>query len=381
MLYRSRKHHYVLPAISAAALVFALWSIAKADRTYPYAQPDQVVSKAEAKTIAASDTLRTGFLAAVGIVEPSSETIRIGVEKPGIVEQVFVKAGEHVSRGDPLFRLDSRLAQAELMRRRTDLSVVEARLSQTRARLPGLAAEVEAARGALLAAQAENDDAGDIVRIAGKLEPGSTISGREVMRRKNLQRTTEARLVEAQARYAQARANLALFDEMNGGASIAVEIAAIEHAKSTVNFAEEELEVRTIRAPINATVLQVNLRPGEYAQAELKSDALVALGVVDRLFVRVDIDEADMPRWRKAGSATALSRGVPLHSMKLSFVRQEQLVVPKRSLSGQAAERVDTRVMQVIYEIDPMGLTILPGQQLDIYIDVEKAELQANIVR
>ena len=38
--------------------------------------------------------------------------------------------------------------------------------------------------------------------------------------------------------------------------------------------------------------------------------------------------------------------------MKLRFVRIEPFVLPKRNLTGDSLERVDTRVLQVIYEFD-----------------------------
>jgi multidrug resistance efflux pump len=318
-------------------------------------------------------------LAAAGIVEPSSEIIRIGTEISGTVERVLVTPGDRVNRGDPLFVLDSRIVQAELLQRRSDLMAAEARLAQARARIPGLAAEVEVARRVVLAVQADNDEARDIVRIADRLQLGDTISERELTRRKNLLRGADARLGEAQARLAQAEANLALLNEAQGGASIAVELAAVSQAMAAVKSAETNLDVRTVRATIDGTVLQVNVRPGEFAQADWGSQALVTLGATNLLHIRVDIDEVDAPRWRQDAAATAVQRGAPLNAMRLTFVRREPLVVPKRALSGLSAERVDTRVMQVIYAIDTAGATILPGQQLDVLIEASKSDVQASI--
>lgn len=376
---RSQRLIYVLPTISAAALAFAIWSMATTGHAPPRIVPTRTLSTQTASTVGNSGIPHANSLAAAGIVEPSSETIRIGTEISGTVERVLVMPGDRVKRGVPLFVLDSRIAQAELLQRRSDLSAAEARLAQARARIPGLAAEVEVARSAVLAVQAENDDARDIVRIAVSLQLGNTITKRELTRRMNSQRTTEARLSEAQARLAQAAANLALFNETEGGASIAVELAAITQTKAAVKVAETNLEVRTVRAPVDGTVLQVNLRPGEYAQAGSSSQALMTLGITDPLYIRVDIDEVDVPKWHQDAPAIAAQRGAPLNAMRLTFVRREPLVVPKQALSGQSTERVDTRVMQVIYALDAAGATILPGQQLDIFIEASKPDLQARI--
>jgi hypothetical protein len=54
-------------------------------------------------------------------------------------------------------------------------------------------------------------------------------------------------------------------------------------------------------------------------------------------------------------------------------VRFEPLVVPKRSLTGDATERVDTRVLRVIYEV--VGTPSVPlfvGQQMDVFIEGEQ---------
>jgi hypothetical protein len=47
----------------------------------------------------------------------------------------------------------------------------------------------------------------------------------------------------------------------------------------------------------------------------------------------------------------------------------EAYVVPKRSLTGESTERVDTRVMQVVYSFKRGRLPIYPGQLMDVYIE------------
>jgi len=55
----------------------------------------------------------------------------------------------------------------------------------------------------------------------------------------------------------------------------------------------------------------------------------------------------------------------------LRFVRVEPFVVPKKSLTGESTERVDTRVLQVIYAIEPGSANVYVGQQLDAFIQAE----------
>jgi hypothetical protein len=115
------------------------------------------------------------------------------------------------------------------------------------------------------------------------------------------------------------------------------------------------------------------VRPGEYVAAP-SSQALMVLGEVsDRVHVRVDIDEHDIPRFRKGAPARASLRGRPDLSYPLTFVRVEPYVIPKKSLTGDNTERVDTRVLQVIYALDVKGRPVYVGQQMDVFIDVGAA--------
>ncbi len=55
-------------------------------------------------------------------------------------------------------------------------------------------------------------------------------------------------------------------------------------------------------------------------------------------------------------------------------MRIEPFVQPKTSLTGAAAERTDTRVLQIIYAIDPKALPVYIGQQVDVLLDARKAK-------
>ncbi len=316
-------------------------------------------------------------IGAVGLVEPSSQEISIGTDISGIVSKVFAVPGVRVSKGQPLFVLDTRMTEAVVAQRLRDLAAAEARLALARSRVPGLEAEVQAAMTAVEAARADKDDATDVVRIASGLNSGDTISAREITRRRNALRTAEAKYAEASARLALAQANLALYDEAKGGANITIELAAIDQARASLKLAQTDLELRTVSAPIDGEVLRVNINPGEFALAGAVTQPLIVMGRTDPMHVRIDIDEADISRYRPGARAIASLRGDTVRKLQLSFVRVEPLVVPKRALSGLTTERVDTRVMQLIYAIVEDGMAILPGQQVDVLIEAEDPGPQA----
>jgi multidrug resistance efflux pump len=174
--------------------------------------------------------------------------------------------------------------------------------------------------------------------------------------------------LQARERYNSA---VAEYDLLKAGAweyDKRVAQAAVDQAAAQVKETQTDLDRLVVRALVDGEVLQVNVRPGEFVGAP-PSQALVVLGNVTQLHVRVDIDEYDIPRFVADAPARATLRGQPNESFPLSFVRIEPYVVPKRSLTGDNTERVDTRVLQVIYAIDTQGKRLFVGQQLDVFVD------------
>ena len=304
--------HHLLTAFATLAGLFAAWSIA---RTQPQRSlRDPVVEPARPKF--------THTVAAVGMVEPSSETIAVGSSHAGMVTSVLVKAGQDVHLGDPLFQLDDRHLRAAVALQKSQLTTAEARIETARAQL---------------------EDLSDQFTRAETLANQTVVTTEEVTRKRFAVRLAKARVVEAEAERDSAAAGL--------------------------RAAETEVERSLVRSPIDGTVLQVRIKPGESIAPGTALQPLMLLGRLDPLHVRVDIDEHDGSRIVHGTSATGHVRGHPQESLTLEFVRIEPLVVPKRSLTGDAGERVDTRVLQAIYRIKPPHPGIFPGQQLDVFLE------------
>jgi multidrug resistance efflux pump len=151
----------------------------------------------------------------------------------------------------------------------------------------------------------------------------------------------------------------------------------VDAAKSQAEQIETDIRRALVRAPVDGVVLQVNVHPGEYVGTP-PIQALIVLGAIDHFVqVRVDVDEHDIPRFKKGAPARASLRGTPEISYPLEFVRVEPYVVPKKSLTGDNTERVDTRVLQVIYALDVKDKPIYVGQQMDVFIDVGDGDSKA----
>ena len=159
---------------------------------------------------------------------------------------------------------------------------------------------------------------------------------------------------------------------------IEVAEAEVTAAQAQVQATQTQIDRLTVTAPVDGTLLQVKVRPGEYAFAGVLATPLMLLGDVSRVHVRVDIDENDAWRIRPEAAAVATVRGNRDLKTNLTFVKIEPYVVPKRSLTGESTERVDTRVLQVLYSFDRGALPVYVGQQMDVFIEAQPFRTSAR---
>jgi HlyD family secretion protein len=301
----------------------------------------------------------TNAVAAVGLVEASSENIAISTPVSGLVVTVLAHAGDRVAAGQPLFALDDRDLQAELGVRRATLAVARQRLARLQAQprpeeIPPLEAKRQEAEAAL----------GDALMQLRLIE---SVTDRRAIREEDLNRRRFA-VEAARARRDEARAAVDLLKAGAWPPDVETARAEVKAAEAGVTRLETDIARLTVRAPVAGAVLQSNVRPGEYAQSGPLITPLMLLGRVDPLHVRVDVDEADAWRVQPDRPATAAVRGNGRLTVPIQFVRFEPYVVPKRALSGATTERTDTRVLQVIYRLDKAAFPLYVGQQLDVFL-------------
>ena len=343
-------------------------------RVMPPTQPKPYSSQA-----ASADASEPGrYIGGIGIVEPAGEAVSIGTQLSGIVTEVRVQPGDAVHRGDPLFVLDSRAAQAGLAIALANELAAVAKLRELEGQIEPARSKLAAAQALLGQARADSQNALQQVRRAEQLAKSSSISEEEVDARRLVNEMAAAKVQEAQARVQESEANLALLAGPNGAPTLEVQRAAIAQAQSNVAREQINVDLHTIRAPLDATVLQVKIRAGEFAAAAVLTNALMVLGVTRPLHVRVEVDESEIPRFQAGSKAFAAIRGKASEQVPLEFVRTEPFVVPKKSLSGGVSERVDTRVLELIYAVSPDDLQAKVGQQVDVFIEENKPAASAN---
>jgi HlyD family secretion protein len=249
----------------------------------------------------------SSYVEGTGITEASTGNIAIGTPVSGIVTAIDVTWNEKMTAGAPLFIIDTRDVEARLLP--ADASVKQA--------------------------EADLAKANNLLKVAGGLAIGSSISQVDLDNR----------------RY-----------------DVAIKQAALAAAQAHVKELKIELARHTVRAPVAGRVLQINTRIGEFALSGALNPPLMLFGDDSRLYLRVDIDENDAWRVRADAPAVAFVRGNPNLKTPLKFVRFEPYVIPKPLLTGRSTERSDIRVLQIIYSFKHGALPVYVGQEMDAFI-------------
>ena len=316
---------YLLPALALLGVAAAVAMVHEGNRT----------PRKEKSVFQPAEAPFSSYIFGPGIVEASTENIAIGTPVSGIVTAIYVKWGEQVKSGAPLFKIDTRDLEAQLIPANAKVNEVEAQLSSA-------TANIDQAKETL--AKAENR-----LRVGEGLVSGVSISAEDLANRKLDVGVDKAAVASAEAQLQQIKAQIA-------------------SAKANVQQIKDQIKIRTVRTPVSGAVLQIKIRPGEYAQSGVLATPLMVLGNDTLLHVRVDIDQSDAWRFQPNAPAVAYVRGNSNLKTNLQYVRTDPDVVPQALLTGDATQRTDTRVLQVIYSFNRSALPAYVGQLMDVFI-------------
>ncbi len=245
-------------------------------------------------------------IAASGILEAVDKNIMIGTPEEGIVVKVFASSCDVVKKGDPLYEIDSRPLTALLIYQESAAEIAKACLKQLQ----------------------------DQLNLLKNINDPRAVSISEIDTKENAVLIAKAELKST--------------------------LAAMIQTKTLIDRL-------TIRAPKDGTILQCNIREGEYVAKNIPT---MLLGDLSHIQIRADIDEQNASLFNPLAKAVAFPKNNPLINIPLTFVRLEPYILPKVSLTGMANERVDTRVLQVIYSCEqPEKYHLYVGQQVDLFIE------------
>lgn len=259
---------YVLPLLALFGLAVAIGKVVADNQTI------RVVPS----TVQPAKAPFASFVAGGGHDRGGTENIAIGTPVSGIVTAIYVKLDDHVNVSDPLFRIDDRDLQGQLLVATAKIKESEAILERKKS----------------------------IFNYSSRLIPGVSISRLE-------------------------RDNQRL--------DVAIGEAALASARAQLEQTKIEIEHRTVRAPLAGDILQIKIRLGEFAQGGVLPTPLMVFGDTAPLHARVNIDENDAWRVRSEVSAIAFVRRNPeLNTRSLRAVRDPENVAdwPEHRTNGYA---------------------------------------------
>jgi HlyD family secretion protein len=246
-------------------------------------------------------------VSATGNLQPTN-TVDVGSELSGIVDQVYVDDNDQVKKGQVLARLDLSKLQDAVAKSRASLAAAEAQVQQAQA-------TVAEARATL-----------------SRYQQVSQLSGGKVPSRSEMD-TAEANLKRAEANVASAR-------------------ASVTQARATLKSDETNLGKASIRSPINGVVLSRQVDPGQTVAASFQAPVLFKLAEdLTKMELQVDVDEADVGQVKAGQKATFSVDAWP--------GRDYTAVITRVGYGAQEAEGVVSYL--TVLEVANDDLSLRPG--------------------
>ena len=281
-----------------------------------------------------------------GKVEPI-EWQAVRVEKAGLIVKVPVQEGQMVSVGAPLailsdtgLQADLDAAQARVAQARADLGVID----QGGKQLELTTIESDLARQRAQQAHDQKELA-SLERLAAKQAAAPV----EVDEMKTKVQASQMAIDALEKR----RAALVTASDKT------VALARLRDAEAAVELARSRIAETIIRAPIPGVVYSLAARPGAYLSA---GDLVANVGQVDRVRVRVYVDEPELGQIREGEPVTINWDALPGRSWEGAVERTPANIVPLGS----------RQVGEVLCTIENPGRVLLPGTNVDVHIRTDK---------
>jgi HlyD family secretion protein len=309
-----------------------------------------------------------------GIIESEQaqgQNINIYPEVAGPITRIVVAEGQQVHRGDALLTIDDSVQRATTEQQQAQAEAAYAVWRELKAQprpenLAVSSAQVENARATLKSAR----DQLAKQRRAFEMDPKS-VSADAVDNATNAEHIAATNLKVSERQYQLTRAGAWIYDVQNAERNYAA-------LQKSYQASAALLAKYTLSAPADGVVLTVKSSVGSYVSQQGAYDSytqgyspLVVMGLPQtRLQVRAFIDEIlvhELPPPDRI-KAEMFIRGTDEH-VALTFVRIQPYISPKIELSDQRQERVDLRVLPLIFRFEnPRALNLYPGQLVDVYV-------------
>jgi HlyD family secretion protein len=348
----------ITPKVKTALLAVLNLAVLATSLAVPAARTYAQAPARAATTDAAEE--KRWLAVAPGRVEPLSGVIRVAVPVMGVIDEVLVRAGDAVFAGEPLVSLVDHEARARLAAAEAQVAL-RRRVRNKESAASGAAvrrwAEDAAADAEIAVSEARSFvDKAAVERRAGRGSDADVEAARSGLKR------AQAGLVLQKTELRRIEANAPLPTQAEGQLNI---------ARSELLAAQAAIEKMTIRAPMDATILQINARLGELASPST-AQPLVLLGNVSVLRVRAEVDERDITKIKVGQSA--LVRPAAFRDREIAGT--VSLIAPlveagHHNALGQR-NMTDVDVVEVLVDLGQPG-PLMVGMKVDVYFRQDSA--------
>lgn len=206
----------------------------------------------------------------------ASEEITVSSKISGRVAEIKAEVGDAVEKGQVLFTLDTKDADAVLKQSQANLEAADANLKRTGESV--LSQQVIQAEAALRQAQVQYDDA---KRFFGKMK---ALYEQGAISRQQYD-DSESKYKNAGIQLGSARDSLNLLKDKAGPQSVNVAAAQVEQARASLEQASIQVEETSVVSPISGTVSARNIEKGE-----LVSNSIPAYSVINVKTLSVEVN-------------------------------------------------------------------------------------------
>ena len=336
---------------------------------------------------------------ALGRLEPSGEIIKISVSSSAQgnqIEELLVKQGDKVSKGDAIAILDSRdRLEAALNQAQEEVRVAQANLDLVKA--GAKTGEIQAQQAAIARIEAERSNniiaqGAMVSRMQAELRNAEleyqrydtlykdgAVSASEKDSRFLTLATAKEQLAEAKANLSriestqakqivEAKANLDRIAEVRP-VDIAVAQAEVKRAEAAVLVAQKDLDRAYIKSPQGGTIVKILTRPGEVVSGE---EGIARIGQIDNMYAIAEVYESDIRKVQLGQKVTVTSSA--LDEQLTGKVEQIGLEIERQEVvNTDPTANIDAKVVEVKVKLDPessqqvAGLTnLLVNVQIDL---------------
>jgi HlyD family secretion protein len=304
--------------------------------------------------------------AAPGVVEPNSKEREVAAQIVGVIKAFEVEENARVEAGQIIAVLDNAEQSARVAAAKAQLALRQAEL----ARIVNGARpeELREARAALSEADAA-------LRFARRdYERRAPLAKKGVSPQAMLDQT-KSNLDSSEARRTAVAERLARLEAGARPEDLDAARARVKLAEADLALAEAILGKTYVRSPIAGTLLRRSREVGETV-TNVPPTTVAIVGDLRGLKVRAELDETDIGKVATGQRVEVVSDAFPgkkFHG-KVSWLSSR--MGAKVIQTGRPADRVDTKVLQLLIDLDP-DVKLPVGLRVDAYLFADGAEGQA----